>query len=179
MAIDWAAVVSAINPLNFLPVRTCIILSYEQGVRFVLGYDTALVKTGLRWRFGWGIGKIETQECTLEALQIKPQSCVTSDDEQVLVSTAIEYRIVDLRKLYRTVQEDSYELSLMTKTKGEVLKQVRLLPLEDLLDDQDALGEAVMERLQPKVEEWGIEIVDVYRTDSVKAKHFRLVGDQE
>lgn len=156
---------------QFWPLR--IVNSYQKGVRFKLGQDTEELGTGWYFfiPFFWSIEVVHTVP---DVMDLGVHSITTRDDVTVTFSANVAYEIVDARLMYTKVQD--FSLSLARLAEGHLATKIRDLDYRELIDTQKKLEESLERTLTTKAKGWGVLISDVWITDLVKTKQYRLFG---
>ena len=160
------------NVVNILPMK--IVHTYEQGVYYKQGKDVKLLRPGIHFHRPIidGIEKISTVPQTI---YLPTQSILTKDGEAVSVSSNLEYKIHNARKVWTKVQD--LDSSLHNTGMGYLSRFVRGYNYNVLARSTGKLEEEVLDNLNEKVNPWGVTVKEFYVTDFVKAKQYRLFGD--
>jgi hypothetical protein len=207
------------NFLNLLPVR--IVHSYEQGVRFSFGEDTALIRNSGIYFYIPLVQSIEIQSVAEDGIILPNQAVETKDKVSVSVSGVVSYKIRNLRLYWTRVKDFNKVLSMnaMAYLSREVRKYSyeevhQCIPPKDSPrrynynkkkkdekpsngnseskeyqdtdpEEQDVilprgnseLEQNVIESLQEKVWDWGVNLVDFYINNLTRTRSFRIFGD--
>lgn len=183
------------NFTKLIPIRFAIIDSYQQGVKWFLGNPTKKLssRTGWYWprfkkkwpfirfyrtglHFYWpGLQLITLQDTVPEVVNLPVQSLITMDEVGICVSGAAHYEIVDLHKYYTRVQD--FDDSFINMIMGMVERKVTTANFNDIRNGgKKALCEFVMSEAGKIAHRWGVNLIDFYITDMVKARSIRLFG---
>lgn len=103
-------------------------------------------------------------------------SITTKDDQTVTFSANVAYEITDARLMYTKVQD--FSLSLARLAEGHLATKIRDQDYNDLIAGQKKLEESLERTLTTKARGWGVTISDVWITDLVKSRQYRLFGVQ-
>lgn len=172
MALDTILTSLLDNVVNVLPVK--IIHTYEQGVYFKQGKDIKLLRPGIHLHRPI-IDSIEKISTVPQTINLPTQSVLTKDGEAVTVSSNLEYKIHNARKVWTKVQD--LDDSLHNTGMGYLSRFVRSYNYDKLAVSTEKLEEEVLENLNEKVNPWGVTVNEFYITDFVKARQYRLFGD--
>lgn len=156
---------------RFWPVR--IVFSYQQGVRFWRGEDTALLRTGV-YAFWPILGDIEVHTVAQDVEWTGVQSVMTTDAQSVTFDGKVLYRIRNARLWFCKVTE--FETSLAGIAQIHVARAVRKLTLSDLLAQQDQLEMDLKKVLTEAATGWGVDVIDFGFTNLTTAPASRLFG---
>jgi regulator of protease activity HflC (stomatin/prohibitin superfamily) len=156
---------------RFWPVR--VVFSYQQGVRFWRGADTALLRTGV-YAFWPILGDIEVHTTAQDVEWIGAQSFTTKDKHSVTVDGKILYKIRNARLWFVNVTE--FKTSLAGICEIHMMRAVRNLTLDELLAKQAEIEAELKEVLSAAAFKWGVEVLDYGITNLTVARAFRLFG---
>jgi regulator of protease activity HflC (stomatin/prohibitin superfamily) len=158
--------------LTLFPVVQ-ILTPYESGVRFTFG--RWYKKLGPGWYVYWPlIQNVVWMEIQTQLADLKTQSITTSDEKDIMVSGAIQYRISDIEKAVMKVQD--VDKSLMTLALGIILKFVSKHTFSEC-KDTNGLQEEILKGIREEAQGWGLKIEKVFITDMGKTRNIRLLGD--
>jgi len=156
---------------QFWPVRT--VFSYQQGVRFWRGEDTALLRTGI-YVFMPILGDIEVHTTAQDVEWTGVQSVMTTDAQSVTFDAKLLYKIRNARLWFCKVTD--FQTSLAGIAQIHVARAVRRLTLVELLAQQDALEADLRKVLTEAATGWGVDVVDFGFTNLTTAPASRLFG---
>lgn len=151
--------------------RMMLLAPYEEGVRFLLGKYVKKMTPGW-WLYWPWIHKVEYMEVQTQVIDLRTQSVRTADDKDVVVSGALQYRIVDVEKAICNVQ--SIDGSLETLALGIILDFVNRKTMDEL-QDVDALKKELRTGMAEACSGWGVKIERVYITDFGHTRNIRLL----
>lgn len=156
---------------QFWPLR--IVHSFQKGVRFKFGQDTEELSTGWYFfvPFFWSIEIVHTVP---DVLDLGVHSITTKDDISVTFSANVAYEIVDARLMYTKVQD--FATSLARLAEGHLATKIRAWEYKELIDNQKKLEESLEGTLETQAKKWGVSILDVWLTDLVRTRQYRLFG---
>ncbi len=145
----------------------------EGGVRITLGKYYKLKGPG--WYCYW---PIVHQMCVIAVMpqvkDLRGQSLFTKDMENILISGAITYKIIDASKAILAVQD--YDKSLMNTALGIITKFVTSKTKQDCMDIT-ALEDEILKGLREEASGWGLKIMKIAITDFGDTKNIRIIGD--
>ena len=154
---------------GYWPFR--IVAEWEQGVRLRFGRITAKLDPGLHM-FWPGIGEIITKDAVLDVNITELQTVDTADDQSVTFSLALKYRVVDLARLYSSIQD--HDATITNEVCASAAQWVQTLDYSDIQSD---LSDSVWRDLHVRLEEWGIELIDVSLFNLCCARTFRVLTE--
>lgn len=184
------------NFAKLLPLRAVIIHSYEQGVKFRFGQDInrCSVRTGMRlwypyWKYPFhrktnrtGIHihwawfeAIEVMSSVEKVMETEFQTVPTADDNELSMSLAVRYAITNARLYFTRV--DDFELSMENICASGLTNVISQVQWKEVVKQPDQLHEAILDRLNERVGEWGVEVYGVSLVNCSRAKVFRLMGE--
>src|SRR5688500_546700 len=153
------------------PLR--IVTSYQRGVRFWLGQDTAELTTGI-YAFLPFFGNIEIVAVVPDVMDLGVHSVTTKDDRQVTFSANVAYEIVDARAMWTKVQDLDVRLSRLAE--GHMASRIRDWDYAELIANQKDLERSLKGTLETRAKGWGVKVLDCWLTDLVAARQWRLFG---
>ncbi len=159
------------NLRDWLP-RKYFINPDEGGIRITLGNRVKTLVPG--WYYYWPV----LQECfgykvTPQIVDMRPQSALTKDLENIAISGGIKYRISDIRKALLEVYD--YDGSIRTLALGIICEYVGRHNFEELTNLSE-LREAILSGVRDEAAGMGLKIMKVYITDIGKTKNIRVMG---
>ena len=172
MALDTILTSLLDNVVNLLPME--IVHTYEQGVYFKGGKDIKLLRPGIHF-YRPIVGNIQKISTVPQTINLPTQSVLTKDFKPVTVSSNLEYKIHNARKVWTKVQD--LDDSLHNTGMGYLGRFVRGYDYDLLAKSTAKLEEEVLDNLNEKVNPWGVTVNEFYVTDFVPAKQYRLFGD--
>lgn len=152
---------------NLWPLR--IVSEWETGLRLTRGKITATLGPGLHW-FWPIIGEIAKWDTVLDVNTVANQTVETADGETVVFALSARYRIADMAKLFREIQD--YEATILNQIGASAAGLVTTMDFEDI---PAQLGNAVHSDLHARLEEWGIELQEVQLFNFARVRAFRLI----
>ncbi len=145
----------------------------EGGVRITLGKYYELKEPG--WYFYW---PIIHQMCVIaivpQVQDLRGQSLFTKDMENVLISGAVTYKVIDASKAILTVQD--YDKSLMNTALGTITEFVTSKTKQECMDIT-ALKDEILKGLREEASGWGLKIMKIAITDFGDITNIRVIGD--
>ncbi len=169
---DWLA--DLLKNLRDILPRKYFINPDEGGIRLTLGNRVKALVPG--WYYYWPV----LQECfgykvTPQIVDMRPQSALTKDLENIAISGGIKYRISDIRKAALEVHD--YDESIRTLALGIICEFVGRHKFEDLTNLSE-LREAILSGVRDEAAGMGLKIMKVYITDIGKTKNIRVMGGE-
>lgn len=151
--------------------RIHLIAPNEAGLRITLGTQVKVLEPG--YYFLWPvIQEISSAVVAVQVIDIRSQSVLSSEGQEMTVSGAIKYKIGDIKKALLSVQD--YDLSLQALSLGMILAVVSTLPQEELRDAGE-VGDLVLKKIREEAAGWGLRLQKVYITDLGKVRNIRLL----
>lgn len=160
------------NLAGFLPVKT--VRSYQQGVKFSMGRDVALLGPGIHWYWPF-FQAVEALDCAEETIDLPTQTVTTRDGHPVTFSANVVYRTVNARQRYVRLMD--FDRSIGNVARNHLARRVRRLTWDELVARQSWLERSLAKTLTTRAKRYGVEILEVGITDFTRAKPFRLYGD--
>ena len=159
------------NLRDFLP-RKYFINPDEGGVRITLGKHVKTLEPG--WYYYWPV----VQECrgikvNPQLVDLRPQSALTSDLKDIVISGGIKYRVSDCRKAMLDVHD--YDESIQTITLGIICGFVGRHLFEDLIELSE-LRETILSGIREEATGMGLKIMKIYITDIGRTRNIRMMG---
>lgn len=146
----------------------------EAGVRVTLGTIEKVLLPG--WFFRWPIiQEIFFATVTTQVQDIRCQSITSKDGRDMVVSGAIRFKIMDIRKAMLEVK--NCEESLIALSLG-VLLSVASIMTEEELADTEKLGDNILKKIREEAAGWGLKIQRVYITDLGRTRNIRLLTNE-
>ena len=143
------------------------------GIRITLGKYYKLKGPG--WYFYWPIiHEMSVISVMPQVKDLRGQSLFTKDMENVLISGAITYKVIDASKAILAVQD--YDKSLMTVALGIIAEFIASKTKQECMDIC-ALKDEILKGLREEASGWGLKIMKVAITDFGDTKNIRIVGD--
>ena len=147
------------------------ITPWQQGVRVRLGKRKKLLRPGMHMKFPI-IDLVYKQPTRVRAQHIGSQTLTTADIKTVSLACAMQYKIVDLLKLYSTMHNAHDTIEQITQ--GHVATFVRGKDLDDI--DADELEAHILETFD--LEHYGVEAVGFKLTNFASVRTYRFISGQ-
>ncbi len=156
---------------DFFP-RMFIVCPDEGGVRITLGKRVKTLIPG--WYIYWPlIQSCRSINVVPQVVDLRPQSTLTSDLQNVVISGGIKYRVSDSKKALLDVE--NYDKSMETLALGIICEYTTKHTLEELLDFTE-FRKTITSGVRAEAEGFGLKIMQVYITDIGKTKNIRIMG---
>ena len=143
---------------------------YQNAGILRLGKYHRTVAPGIHWKWPF-IEDPYHENIFLTTVRLQPQTLTTKDNESIVVSGVVRYRVVDVEP-YLSKIGDQHDL-LIDTSMGAILKAVRSLPLRDLLDNPPE-GKIASD-IRRQVKDFGVEIAGFTFTDIGRIKSIRIL----
>ncbi len=161
------------NIRDWLP-RKYFINPDEGGIRITLGNRVKTLVPG--WYYYWPV----LQECeginiAPQVVDLRPQSAMTKDTKDIVISGGIKYKISDPRKALLDVQD--YDKSIQTVALGIICEFIATHNFEDLTDLSD-LRNTILTGIRDEAAGMGLKIMKIYITDIGRTKNIRIMGGE-
>ena len=155
---------------NIFP-RTFTVLPDEGGIRITLGTGVKTLVPG--WYVYWPIIQhIEKMSVTPQVVDLRPQSVLCQDVQDMIISGAVMYRVSDVRKAILSVQD--YDRSVQVLSLGVIAEFMHdhapTVPI-------NAIREEVLVGIREEAAGFGLKIMKVYITDLGHTKNLRVLGE--
>lgn len=172
---QWLA--TLIAKLTCFVPRPWLVDPDEAGVRMTAkwpwsGMWVRTLEPGLYWYVPL-FQHIQTLKVKIQTEDMRAQSITTADGRPVIVSGAIQYRVVDAQKALLEVFD--YDKNLLNTALGVIAKFVNGRTLEQCWDI-GSLEIEILKGTREAASGWGLKIVRVFISDLVAAKTYRLIG---
>ncbi len=160
------------NLRDWLP-RKYFINPDEGGVRITLGNHVKTLYPG--WYYFWPV----IQECkginvAPQVVDLRPQSSLTKDLQDLAISGGIKYRVSDARKALLEAQD--YDKSIQTVALGSICEFISKLSFEDVTDLSE-IRDIILAGVREEAAGMGLKIMKVYITDIGRTKNIRIMGE--
>lgn len=170
---DWLA--KLIEFIRDLFPRKFFLSPDEGGVRITLGSRVQALKSG--WYYFWPV----LQECngikiSPQLVDLRPQSTLTSDLVDIVVSGGLKYKVTDVRKTLLEVHD--YDKSIQTAALGIICEYVNKRRFEEINNFSD-LRDAILAGIREEASGMGLKIMKVYITDIGRTKNLRVLGSNQ
>ena len=150
----FTAIGSALREIS--PV--VVVHSFEQGVRFRFGRDTARLGPGVYVNVPIFF-KVETRPTCEEAMTSPPNAVGTIDGHSIAVGVTVRYVITDLRQWFTEVQD--FDATLMNMATTEACRIVGSHTRDAALAKRDDIAAKLGDWLTEEVDLWGVDIISV------------------
>ncbi len=167
---DWLA--DLLKNLRDILPRKYFINPDEGGIRITLGTHVKTMTPG--YYYYWPV----IQDCrgikiTPQLVDLRPQSALTSDLKDIVISGGIKYKVSDCRKAMLEVHD--YDENIQTMALGIICEYVGHHNFADLTNLSE-LREAILSGIRDEAAGMGLKIMKVYITDIGKTKNIRVMG---
>ena len=161
------------NLRDWLP-RKYFLSPDEGGIRITLGNRVKTLISG--WYYYWPV----LQECrgikiAPQLVDLRPQSALTKDMKDIVISGGIKYRVSDCRKAILEVHD--YDKGIQAIALGIICEFAGRHNFEDLTNLSE-LREAILVGVREEASGMGLKIIKVYITDIGRTKNIRIMGGE-
>lgn len=145
----------------------------EYGAKITGGSHYKIIGPG--WYIIWPvIQNIIVMEVVTQVVDLLPQTIMTKDGTELVVSGGIRYRIADIEKALFNVQD--VDKAISTLALGVIFDHVRTHTHEEC-SNVEAIKAELRRGLAEAASGWGLKIEKVYLTDFGRVRSLRLFGD--
>ena len=155
---------------KFIPCY--IIKQYDMGVRLRLGKFHSVLSPGLTYKLPF-VDEIITNQVVWTTMNLPPQSLVTLDEKNIVISVVVKYRVTDIKTYLLEVYDASDAISDMTQ--GTVKKLVTSRDWQDCKSNK--LETELTNKAKSEAAKWGIEITTVTIANLGMIRSIRLFND--
>lgn len=148
-----------------------VINEYEHAIHLRRGLYLRTAHGGVRWKLPI-VDAFAVYDMRIRTTNLVTQKLTSSDMETVLLGVAIRWRIVNPLTLMRKAED--YTAALDDSTYGEIAAYVVECTWEQLFSDE--WMPQVLAAVSTRASRFGIEVLDVWRTDLVHAKVLCIDG---
>ncbi len=153
--------------------RLQMVLPSEGGIRSTLGKYVKVLRPG--WYLFWPVVQsCGTVDVVPQVVDLRPQSCLTKDLKDVVISGGVKYRVTDVRKAMFEVAD--YDKDIQVMSLGIIAEFISKHLFEDI-NDFDALSDCILTGIREEAAGMGLKIMKVYITDIGTNKNIRMMGD--
>lgn len=154
----------------FIP-RPWIVEPDESGIRITWGNRVKDCPPG--WYLWWPLFQVVQKIVVVpQVVDLRSQSIKTKDNHSIIVSAAIQYKVVEVRKTLLNVYD--YDKSIQTLALGVIAEYVKNRTLEEC-QDFAAIREEIRKSVVDTMGNWGLKIQNIYITDLDEAKTIRVL----
>jgi len=162
---------SLINSLSGLFTWIVVVAPWEQGLRVRLGKHVTKLEAGVYVRLPF-VDRVYRQSTRRRLNTLRPQTLTTKDEKIVTCSGSIGYEVVDLEKLYETIEAPNDTIS--SEVAGIVAEYIGSRDLKDCSSLE--LEEYVTERVD--LTRYGLGGKEYYVLSFAATRTYRFItGD--
>lgn len=144
---------------------------FQGGVILRLGKFHRLAKLGLNWIWPFSIEEVHTTNTVIETMIIGPQSLITKDGKEIIVTTMATFRVIDAKVFLLEIEGANRVIE--DSAFGEVAAWVTEQSYEELLKAD--ITARLTTRLRKRARAYGVEIIRVQLVDLTKSRSIRLM----
>jgi regulator of protease activity HflC (stomatin/prohibitin superfamily) len=160
LVIVFAALVGAVAARVLLARVT--IYEYQRGLSYRYGRFTRLLGPGTHWVFRPATA-VQTVDVRETLLPLTGQELITADGVGIKISLAARYRVADPVQAINNVA--SYLMVLHSVLQVALREVVGQQPIDQLLQQRDAIGKEALARASGPASELGVELLRVDAKD--------------
>ncbi len=150
--------------------RIFLVNPNEGGIRVTLGTRVKLLDPG--WYLYLGLFQtVEKIDVKQQVVDLRPQSVRTKDGQDMTISGAIKYKVVDVCKAILDVLD--YDKNIQVLALGIIQEHVAQHRLEDI--NGVDLANKVLNGLREAAQGWGLKLQLVRITDIGRTRNIRLL----
>ena len=165
-----------------LIVFWCVVHQYDEGIILRLGnYHKKITSkngfkgTGLHFYLPLGIDSIFEASVVLDTIDLNSQSLTTKDGVGVTIETIVKFNIEEIDKyLLKITDREAAFSDIAASTVNEI---ITLIDYDSLVDSTSAILLTIEERMQAKIEDYGIRIQSVAFRTMQKCRTIRIIND--
>ena len=101
---------------------------------------------------------VEIAETRRQELSLNGQEILTKDRVGVRLNFVCSYRVTDCLKAFQEI--DNYQSQFYTAVQLAVREHIAGMPLDELLQQRDTIGEELLNKIRPKAEVLYIEVLE-------------------
>jgi len=161
---------------KLLPFR--IIHDYEQALRYTFGHAGQTMRGPEKGYcfFIPLIQRVDIVDATWGQVRLDTLSVQAKNKTKLSISGAVIYRVKDARDYLLRVSDGDSAATLRAVAKGCVASVVMGNGYTSIHKDKEHIETSVARIIQEEVDEWGMEIRDVYLHDVVESRNIHLHG---
>ncbi|KKK85555.1 hypothetical protein LCGC14_2772110 [marine sediment metagenome] len=168
---EWLS--SLLEALRDMFPRLHMVEPSEGGIRLTFGKYVKTLKPG--WYIFWPvIQSCESINVVPQVVDLRPQSCLTGDMKDVVVSGGVKYKVTDIRKTMFDIAD--YDKDIQVMSLGIIAEFISKHLFKDI-NNFDALSECILTGIREEAAGMGLKIMKVYITDIGTNKNIRMMGD--
>jgi len=132
-----------------------IINEYQAGVRLRLGSFSTVCEPGIRLRIPI-MHNLQKVDLRSRVRDIPNQEIITKDGVSCHIDSTLQFKVRDPAKAILNVEHYDYN----TQKRAELCLRevVSEMDSEDVLKDREKVSSAILSRLEPLLDEWGIKV---------------------
>jgi regulator of protease activity HflC (stomatin/prohibitin superfamily) len=147
-----------------LGTRRIIIYEYERGVLFRNGKFQRVLTPG-SYFLNSNFHKLFRSDMRRQSVTLQGQEILTADNLSIRISLAATFQVSDpYRALNNTT---NYQDELYLILQNELRDLVGAVPVAELLEKRNRMGETMLERSKPQVLELGVDLLSVKIKDTM------------
>ncbi len=161
-------ILSGIKMFYFLDV----VMDWELAIVMRMGKFNRILTPGLHLKIPFGFEEVVSVTVVLETQNVGPQSLMTKDLRNLVVSSVITYTIKDAKTFLLRVMDAKNVIE--DTVYGIVAEEIMNVNSKKM--DIKVIRLQILEKIKNKIEKWGVEIIDYNFSDFSLNRSLRLMG---
>ncbi|MFL5481151.1 MAG: SPFH domain-containing protein [Gemmatimonadaceae bacterium] len=150
------------------------VYGWQQGLLLRGGQLRRELKPGLHMR--WPVlEEVYTAYSTEQTIDLPTAAVTTSDGKSIAVSANIAYRVLSIQTLWAAVSNINQSVTNMAI--GYLATECTKRSWTDLTERRDEVQAELAALMSKRLAPWGVEITQVFITDLVEARQWRVFSD--
>jgi len=168
----WEQLLDWFSSVRDLALPFFVVREYEGAIVLVLGHYSRTVGPGLHWK-GPFVAEVLSENINWDTMDSDYQSLTTLDGHNVVVSSIVKYRVVDVKTFVVDVEDARSALGDIVAR--EIARVVLSTDWDGLRTQEIDNQISIVVRREAK--KWGIEIDTVTLTNRAKIRTIRLMQE--
>lgn len=151
-----------------------VVNEYENGVILRFGKFNRVILPGLHFLLPFWIDVVLVDNVVTTTTNLGPQSLMTMDGKQVVISTIITWQICDIKKILLEVESSDQVLADVTYgTVGEIVNCTNWASVQS-----PDFAKQIGRKSRSRAKSLGIHISELYLSDKTSCRSLRLWQEQ-
>src|SRR6185312_6895695 len=146
---------------------------YEGSLVLRFGIFNRIAKRGFNWKYPFNIEKVLSTNIAIRTLRVEPQSIMTVDGKEIIISAVITYKVEDIKLFLIDVEGDKEVLD--DSTFGIISEFVRSKTLTELIEIN--IANEISKKTRIVAKKYGVNVISVQLRDFTKSRSIRLIMD--
>lgn len=157
------------NFQKIVPAR--VIMNYQRGLLYLFGCRLIDIPPGYPIVWIPLLMSCHIEDCASQPMETALQTIETKDGQTISLTVAINYNIYSLFNYVSILNAD---MSIENAIQGSVTEACRALTWKEIHEGGQIL-DIILESLNKKVSEWGVEIENVELINCARTRAIRLI----